>query len=84
MAFILQKAFEVQTVRMRGFFLTFGAGVVVCAGGMMPDIAFAREADQAETANCSDPKHRHTILRPLTEPAPIRKSDKVRVRRILM
>lgn len=84
MAFILQKAFKAQTERMRGLFITFGASAVVLSAAMLPANAFAREVDQAEAANCSDPKHRHTVLRPLTEPAPIRKSDKIRVRRILM
>jgi len=48
------------------------------------DAAFARETDQSEAANCVDPKHKHTVVRPLTESVPIRKSEKVRVRRILM
>lgn len=84
MAFIVQKAFEAQTWRMRGIFLTFSAGIVVFSAGMLPEAASARETEQVETANCTDPKHRHTIVRPLTEPAPIRKTDKARVRRILM
>jgi hypothetical protein len=49
---------------------------------LAPGAAFARETDDA--ANCADPKHRHVVVRALTEPAPIRKADKVRVRRILM
>jgi hypothetical protein len=84
LAFIVQKAFKAQILRMRGLLLTLGGGIVVFSGGMLPDAALARETDQAETANCTDPKHRHIIVRPLTEPAPIRKTDKVRVRRILM
>jgi hypothetical protein len=84
MAFIVQKAFEAQNRRMRGLFLTLGTGMVVLAAGISPDAAFARETDQSEAANCTDPKHRHTVVRPLTESLPIRKSEKVRVRRILM
>lgn len=84
MAFIVQKAFEAQLWRMRGLFLTFGTGICVLATGMSPDVAFARETDQPEVTNCTDPKHRHTVVRPLTESLPIRKSEKVRVRRILM
>ena len=84
MTFIVQKAFEAQTSRMRGIFLTFGAGIVVFSAGLLPEAASARETDQVETANCTEPKHRHTVVRPLTEPARIRKTDKARVRRILM
>jgi hypothetical protein len=82
--FIVQKAFGAQIRRMRGLFLTFGAGMAVAAAGMVPDVAAARETDQSEAANCTDPKHRHTVVRPLTESVPIRKTEKVRVRRILM
>ncbi len=84
MTFIVQKAFVAQISRMRGLFLTLGTGMVVLAAGMSPDAAFARETDQSEAANCTDPKHRHTVVRPLTESLPIRRSEKVRVRRILM
>jgi hypothetical protein len=84
MAFIVQKAFNVQFPRMRGHLFTFGTGIVLCAAMMAPDAAFARETDPNDAGNCTDPKHRHTVVRPLTEPTPIRKSDKVRVRRILM
>ena len=84
MTFIVQKAFKVQFPRMRGLLLTIGTGMVVLAAGMAPDAAFARENDQSEAANCTDPKHRHTVVRPLTESLPIRKGEKVRVRRILM
>jgi hypothetical protein len=83
MAFIVQKAFTVQFPRMRGL-LIFGSGLVLVAAMMSPDSAFARETDQNESANCIDPKHRHTVLRPLTERLPLRKAEKVRVRRILM
>jgi hypothetical protein len=84
MAFIVQKAFGAQIRRMRGLFLTVSTGIIVLAAGMSPDAAFARETDQSEAANCVDPKHKHTVVRPLTESVPIRKSEKVRVRRILM
>jgi len=84
MAFIVQKAFKVQFQHMRGLFLTVGTGMGILAAGMAPDAAFARETDQPEAANCTDPKHRHTVVRPLTEALPIRKGEKVRVRRILM
>ena len=83
MAFIVQKAFGTQIPAMRGLF-TVCAGFIVFAAGMSPDTAFARETDQSETANCADPKHKHAVVRPLTESVPIRKSDKIRVRRILM
>ncbi len=83
MAFIVQTAFKVQFRRMRGL-LTFGSGLVLFAAMMSPDAAFARETDQNNSVNCTDPKHRHTVLRPLTEPVPLRKAEKVRVRRILM
>lgn len=80
MTFIVQKAFPAQIVRMRGFvftLLTFG--VVSFA----PEAAFAREAEQAETADCPT-KLQRRIIRPLTESTPLRKKDKDRVRRILM
>jgi hypothetical protein len=81
--FILQKSFEMQKYRMRGIIAPLSLGVVTLFIGMLPSAALARETDQ-EMANCNDPKHRHAIVRPLTEPLPIRKSDKIRVRRILM
>ncbi len=84
MAFIVQKAFGTQIRPMRSLFLTVNTGIIVLAAGMSPDAAFARETDQPEAVNCTDPKHRHTVVRPLTESVPIRKSEKVRVRRILM
>jgi hypothetical protein len=80
MPFIKWKALKAQTVHMRGYLLTFS----VFAAALMPDSAFARESDQGEAAVCTDPKHRHVVLRPLTEPAPVRKLEKVRIRRILM
>ena len=84
MPFIVQKAFKVQFLRMRGLLLSFGSGIVLCAAMLSPDAAFARETEPNDAANCTDPKHRHTVVRPLTEPVLIRKIDKVRVRRILM
>lgn len=84
MSFIVQKAFRMQPGCMRGLFLTFGTGIAILAAGMSPDTAFAREPDQPEAANCTCPKNRQTVLRPLTEARPIRKGEKVRVRRILM
>ncbi len=83
-SFILQKAFLMQFGRMRGILMTFGTGLVVFGAAMMPEAAFAREVEQAEIANCTDPKHRHAVVRPLTESAPIRKTEKLRIRRILM
>lgn len=84
MTFIVQKALNVHFPHMRGLFLTVGFGMAMLAVGMLPDVAFARETDQSESANCTDPKHKHTVVRPLTEAPPIRKGEKVRVRRILM
>jgi hypothetical protein len=84
MAFIVQKAFAVQFLRMRGHLLVLGSGIVLCAALLSPDAAYGRDTEQNDPANCTDPKHRHTILRPLTEPVPIRKKEKGRVRRILM
>lgn len=83
MTFIVQKAFKAHTSRMRGLFSAISFGMIALAA-VAPDAAFAREVEQPDSTTCTDPKHRHTVVRPLTEPAPIRKSDKVRVRRILM
>ena len=69
---------------MRGILLTFGTGLVVFGTSMMPEAAFAREVEQTDVSNCTDPKHRHTAVRPLTESAPLRKTEKLRIRRILM
>lgn len=69
---------------VRGILLTFGTGLVVFGTIMMPEAALAREVEQADVTNCTDPKHRHTVVRPLTESAPIRKTEKLRIRRILM
>ncbi len=85
MSFIVQKAFNVHFPRMRGHIPTFGAALVVCAAMLAPDSAFARERnEQHDALNCIDPKHRHSVVRPLTESLPIRKKDKSRVRRVLM
>jgi hypothetical protein len=83
-SFILQKASLMQIRFMRGILLTFGTGLVVFGAAMMPGAAFAREVEQADVSNCTDPKHRHTAVRPLTESAPLRKTEKLRIRRILM
>jgi hypothetical protein len=69
---------------MRASFVTLSVGFVVLGAFALPDAAVARENDQAETAHCTDPKHRHIQARPLIESLPIRKADKARVRRILM
>ncbi|MGB5077879.1 MAG: hypothetical protein WBO17_10400 [Sphingorhabdus sp.] len=83
MTFIVEKAFWAQIWAMRGVFLTFCSALGLLAA-FAPGVAWARDSDQLDSASCSDPKHRHVIIRPLTESAPIRKSEKVRVRRILM
>jgi hypothetical protein len=69
---------------MRGLFSTLATGIVILSAGYLPDTAFARETEQAEIANCNDPRHRHIVVRPLTESLPVRKGEKQRVRRILM
>lgn len=84
MSFIVQKAFNMHFLRMRGHIPTFGAALVVCAAMLAPDSAFARESEQHDALNCIDPKHTHSVVRPLTESLPIRKKDKSRVRRVLM
>ncbi len=83
-SFIVQKAFCWQFGRMRGLFTTLGAGIVILSAGCAPEAAFARETEQSEIANCNDPRHRHVVVRPLTESLPVRKAEKQRVRRILM
>lgn len=83
MSFILQKAFRAQTGRMRGSVFTFLAIGGVAVLGIAPEAAYAREAEQAETANCPC-KAQRRIVRPMTESTPIRKKDKDKVRRILM
>ena len=87
MLFIVQTAFKVQFPCMRGHIPTLGAALVMCAALLAPDSAYARENEQNEqhdAANCTDPKHRHSVVRSLTESVPIRKKDKIRVRRVLM
>lgn len=83
-SFIVQKAFCWHFGRMRGLFATLGTGIILLSAGFLPDTAFARETEQAEIANCNDPRHRHVVVRPLTESLPVRKSEKQRIRRILM
>lgn len=82
MAFIVQKALKAQTSRMRGAIATFATGFVFFGAMLTPEAAFARETDQ-EAAECTEPRHRH-IVRSQTEPLPIRKKDKARIRRVLM
>ena len=84
MSFIVQQSFEVHFQRMGRFALLSTAGIVLCVAMFAPEPALARENEQSEQTNCIDPKRRHTAVRPLTEPAPIRKKDKERVRRVLM
>lgn len=82
--FIVRKAFERQAVSMRRSFGILSFGFIVSGAFAMPSAASAREAEPAESASCNDPKHRHVVVRPLTESLPIRKADKIRIRRILM
>jgi hypothetical protein len=82
--FMLQKSLCWHFARMRGLFLTLGTGIVILSAGFLPGTAFARETEQAEIANCNDPRHRHVVVRPLTESLPVRKGEKQRLRRILM
>ncbi len=83
-SFTVYKAFCWQCAAMRGIFLTLGTAIVLLSAGFLPDTAFARETDQAEITNCNDPRHKHVVVRSLTESLPVRKSEKQRVRRILM
>jgi hypothetical protein len=82
--FIVQKALCWHFAGMRGLFSTLGTGIVILSAGSLPDTAFARETEQSEIANCNDPRHRHFVVRPLTESLPVRKAEKQRVRRVLM
>ncbi len=84
MAFIVQKACLAQPLPMRGQLAIFASGMVFFGAVLAPETAFARESEQSEAASCTDPKHRHYAVRPLTEPTPIRKREKLRVRRVLM
>jgi hypothetical protein len=69
---------------MRGSFVTLNLGFVVLGALALPEVALARESEPAESAVCNDPRHRHVVVRPLTESLPIRKAEKLRIRRILM
>jgi hypothetical protein len=83
-AFMLQQALPVQTLHREGAFMKSVMAFVIGASVLLPAQAFARDSD-SESAICTDPKHRHTVVRPLTEPAPVRKKDKLlRIRRVLM
>ncbi|MBL0924468.1 MAG: hypothetical protein IBJ12_08385 [Sphingomonadaceae bacterium] len=82
--FIVAKAFKAHFPLMGRYLLSSGIGIVLCTAVFMPEPAFARDNEQNEQANCTDPKHRHTAVRPLTESVPVRKKDKERVRRVLM
>ncbi len=84
MTFIVQKAFKAQILRMRGALATLATSFVFFGAMLSPETAFARETEQNEASNCTDPRHRHYVVRPLTEPTPIRKKEKLRVRRVLM
>lgn len=84
MLFIVQKAFDVHLRRMRGLVLTLSVVMALGASFLIPERAFARENEQNDAAICTDPKHRHFIIRSLTESWPIRKKEKARVRRVLM
>ncbi len=69
---------------MWGSFVTLSLGVFALGAFAIPSSVMAREADSSESVNCADPKHRHVLVRPLTEPVVIRKADKFRIRRVLM
>ena len=83
-SFTVHKAFCWHFARMRGFFSTLGTGIVILSAGFFPGTAAARETEQAEITNCNDPRHKHVVVRSLTESLPVRKTEKQRVRRILM
>jgi hypothetical protein len=82
--FILQKAFPVQSGSMQRLAFIIMLAAIAATAGFTPQAAYAADSDQAENTNCSCKTPRRTIVRPLTESTPIRKSDKVRIRRILM
>ena len=84
MLFILQKALGRHAIRMRGSFVSLNLGFVVLGAFALPSTAMARESEPAESASFNDPRHRHVVVRPLTESLPIRKAEKIRIRRILM
>jgi hypothetical protein len=83
-SFIVYKAFCWHFAHMRRLFSTLSTGIVLLSAGYAPDAAAARETEQAEIANCNDPRHKHVVVRSLTESLPVRKTEKQRVRRILM
>ena len=83
-SFTVYKAFCWHFARMRRLFSTLGPAIVILSAGLLPGTAFARDTEQAEITNCNDPRHRHVVVRSLTESLPVRKSEKQRVRRILM
>jgi len=83
-SFIVYKAFCWHFAHMRRLFSTLGTGIVLLSAGFLPGTALARETEQAEITNCNDPRHKHVVVRSLTESLPIRKTEKQRVRRILM
>ena len=83
MAFIVQKAFSAHVLCMRGYGLSTGGAFALFAALAVPQSAAAREVEPSQHENCTESK-RTTVVRPLTEPAPIRKKDKARTRRILM
>ena len=83
MAFILQKAFSAQIMRMRGFVFAILAVVATITIGVTPVTASPRDAEQVENISCSC-KSQGRLVRPLTESMPVRKKDKDRMRRILM
>lgn len=59
-------------------------GFVVVGAFALPNAAMARDSEPQESVSCNDPRHRHVVVRPLTESLPIRKAEKTRIRRILM
>jgi hypothetical protein len=83
-SFIVYKAFCWHFAAMRGLFSTLGTAIVILSAGFLPDTAFARDTEQPEIAHCNDPRHRHVVVRSLTESLTVRKTEKQRVRRILM
>lgn len=83
MSFIVQKAFWAHFARMRGLRFSTCSAFALFAALAMPQSAAARETESNQSENCNDTK-RVTVVRSLTETAPIRKKDKVRTRRVLM
>jgi hypothetical protein len=83
MSFIVQKAFSAQFAPMRGLISSTGRAFALFALLAVPQTAAAREAEPSQNENCAESK-RVTVVRSLTEAAPIRKKDKARSRRVLM